>query len=144
MKFLPFAAYIGLALAHTGHDHEAEEQQPFVGWTKDDLDAKWGTDWGYTGISTFAHLPHVRCLQHPEEEYDVAILGLPFDTAVTYRPGARFGPRAIRAAAARQTTFRGFNPRAGINPYQSWAKVIDCGDVGSALLKLSPNYARLT
>ncbi|KAF7196443.1 Guanidinobutyrase [Pseudocercospora fuligena] len=150
MKLLPFAAYIGLAFAHARHDHQAEEQQPFVGWTKDDLDAKWGTDWGYTGISTFAHLPHVRCLQHPEEEYDIAILGLPFDTAVTYRPGARFGPRAIRAAAARQTTFRGFNPRAGVNPYQSWAKVIDCGDVpvtpfdnALALRQMSEAYTNL-
>ncbi|KAG5964550.1 hypothetical protein E4U56_002133 [Claviceps arundinis] len=43
--------------------------------------------------------------------------------------GARFGPRAIRQASARQTSFRGFNARAGINPYQSWARVIDCGDV---------------
>ncbi|KXT02766.1 hypothetical protein AC578_5462 [Pseudocercospora eumusae] len=150
MKLLPFTAYIALAFSHTGHDHQAEEQQPFVGWTKEDLDAKWGTDWGYTGISTFAHLPHVRCLQHPEEEYDIAILGLPFDTAVTYRPGARFGPRAIRAAAARQTTFRGFNPRAGLNPYQSWAKVIDCGDVpvtpfdnALALRQMSEAYTNL-
>lgn len=45
------------------------------------------------------------------------------------RIGARFGPRAIRAASARQTTFRGFNPRAGINPYLSWAKILDCGDI---------------
>jgi len=43
--------------------------------------------------------------------------------------GARFGPRAIRQASARQTSFRGFNPRANINPYASWAKVLDCGDI---------------
>jgi agmatinase len=43
--------------------------------------------------------------------------------------GARFGPRAIRQASSRQTSFRGFNPRANINPYQSWAKIIDCGDI---------------
>jgi agmatinase len=48
---------------------------------------------------------------------------------VSYRPGARFGPRAIRAASARQTTYRGFNPRANLNPYTSWAKVVDCGDI---------------
>jgi len=61
--------------------------------------------------------------------YDIAILGAPFDTAVSYRPGARFGPRAIRAGSARQTSFRGFNARANINPYTSWAKIIDCGDI---------------
>ena len=43
--------------------------------------------------------------------------------------GARFGPRAIRAASARQTSFRGFNHRAGMNPYQSWARILDCGDI---------------
>lgn len=43
--------------------------------------------------------------------------------------GARFGPRAIRHASSRQTSFRGFNPRANINPYQNWAKIIDCGDI---------------
>jgi len=48
---------------------------------------------------------------------------------VTYRPGARFGPRAIRASSARQTTARGYNPRAGLNPYQEWATIIDCGDI---------------
>lgn len=87
------------------------------------------SQWGFSGISTFAHLHHERCLQHPEVEYDIAIIGAPFDTAVTYRPGARFGPRAIRAASGRQTSFRGYNPRAGLNPYREWARIIDCGDI---------------
>ena len=43
--------------------------------------------------------------------------------------GARFGPRAIRAASARQTSFRGFNPRRGLNPYTSPYTIIDCGDI---------------
>lgn len=122
------ASLAGLAASQSHHEAE-DKQQPFIGWTQDDLDAKWGTDWGYSGISTFAHLDHYRCLQYPEIEYDIAILGAPFDTAVTYRPGARFGPRAIRTASARQTAFRGFNPRANLNPYQQWAKIIDCGDI---------------
>ena len=85
--------------------------------------------WAFTGISTFAHLEHHRCLQFPETEYDIAILGVPFDTAVSYRPGARFGPRAIRAASARQLSFRGYNPRANLNPYDEWATIIDCSDI---------------
>lgn len=43
--------------------------------------------------------------------------------------GARFGPRAIRAASARQTSLRGYNPRANLNPYASWATIVDCGDI---------------
>lgn len=65
----------------------------------------------------------------PGARFDIAILGAPFDTAVSYRPGARFGPRATRAASARQTSFRGYNPRAKVNPYQSWATILDCGDI---------------
>ncbi|MCJ1258753.1 hypothetical protein MMC24_006586 [Lignoscripta atroalba] len=44
-------------------------------------------------------------------------------------PGARFGPRAIRAASSRQTPFRGFNPRRGLNPYTSPFTILDCGDI---------------
>lgn len=85
--------------------------------------------WSFAGIGSFAHLDYVKCLTTPAEEFDIAIVGAPFDTAVSYRPGARFGPRAIRHASSRQTSFRGFNPRAGINPYQNWARIVDCGDI---------------
>jgi arginase family enzyme len=42
----------------------------------------------YTGIRTFARLPQV---QLPAEGIDAAVLGVPFDTATSFRPGARFG-----------------------------------------------------
>ncbi|KAI5919921.1 agmatinase [Camillea tinctor] len=111
--------------ACAGHGEVQEWSQEEL----DELERKWGMEWGFSGISTFAHLPHVKCLTNPTEDFDIAIIGAPFDTAVSYRPGARFGPRAIRAASARQTSFRGFNARAGINPYQNWAKILDCGDI---------------
>jgi len=38
--------------------------------------------------------------------------------------GARFGPRAIRAASARQSASQGFGPRMGLNPYDNWAKMV--------------------
>ncbi|PRT55847.1 Guanidinobutyrase [Wickerhamiella sorbophila] len=98
--------------------------------TKQDvLDARFGSDWPFSGISTFAHLETDRCLVNPNTKYDIALIGVPFDTAVSYRPGARFGPRAIRAASMRQSSLRGFNARAGINPYKDWAKIIDCQDI---------------
>ncbi|KAK7923239.1 hypothetical protein PG985_007310 [Apiospora marii] len=101
-------------------------------WTQaelDELERKWGTEFGYTGIGSFAHLKHAKCLTTPSEHYDIAIIGAPFDTAVSYRPGARFGPRAIRQASSRQTSFRGYNQRANINPYANWATILDCGDI---------------
>ena len=43
--------------------------------------------------------------------------------------GARFGPRAIRSASTRHLPSRGFNVHTGNNPYLSWARILDCGDV---------------
>ena len=45
--------------------------------------------WGFTGIASFAHLKHVKCLTNPGELYDIAIIGAPFDTATSYRPGKK-------------------------------------------------------
>ena len=46
----------------------------------------------YTGIRTFARAPHTTDWANA----DVAVLGVPFDTATSYRTGPRFGPSAIR------------------------------------------------
>lgn len=46
--------------------------------------------WGYSGVNSFAHLEHVKCLTKPETLFDIGILGVPFDTAVSYRPGLSF------------------------------------------------------
>ncbi|KAI1176268.1 agmatinase [Nemania sp. FL0916] len=147
--YIWIALGIGSALVSAcgGHDEPARE------WSQEELDeleAKWGMDWAFSGISTFAHLKYVKCLTTPSELFDIAILGAPFDTAVSYRPGARFGPRAIRAASARQTTYRGFNPRASVNPYRNWAKILDCGDIpvvpidnAQALAQMSTAFAEL-
>jgi hypothetical protein len=54
----------------------------------------------FYGLSTYANVPYVHCLA-PEgievEPFDIAILGAPFDTGTTGRPGARFGPRGSNA-----------------------------------------------
>jgi len=46
----------------------------------------------YAGISSFLDLP----LRENAEGLDIALIGVPMDLGVTNRPGARFGPRAIR------------------------------------------------
>ncbi|KAG2338362.1 arginase deacetylase [Suillus weaverae] len=53
---------------------------------------------------------------------------MPFDTATSYRPGARFGPYAIRSGSRRQSAADGYALEWMTNPYTR-AKVIDCGDV---------------
>ncbi|KAI9832666.1 MAG: hypothetical protein M1819_004251 [Sarea resinae] len=133
LLFLLLGCHHVSAHSHASHSHGADPlADPAPGPMEEDvaeLERKWVFEWGFSGISTFAHLPYVKCLTHPDEHFDIGIIGAPFDTAVSYRPGARFGPRAIRAASARQTTFRGYNPRARLNPYTSWARILDCGDI---------------
>ncbi|WMS43601.1 agmatinase [Acuticoccus sp. MNP-M23] len=58
---------------------------------------------------------------------DVAVLGIPFDQAVTNRPGARFGPRAIRAAST-NLAWPGGPWRWSGDPFETLA-VVDTGDV---------------
>lgn len=45
------------------------------------------SQWGFSGVNSFAHLEHIKCLTKPDTPFDIAILGVPFDTAVSYRPG---------------------------------------------------------
>lgn len=47
----------------------------------------------------------------------------------SYRPGARFGPSAIREGSRRTIVAGGYNVPLGIDPFNSWAKVVDCGDL---------------
>ena len=49
----------------------------------------------FAGPTTFARLPTLDAVGKAE----VAILGVPFDSGVVYRPGARFGPGAIRSGS---------------------------------------------
>jgi agmatinase len=51
----------------------------------------------FSGLRTFARFPHRAELAG----VDVAIVGIPLDTGVTYRPGARFGPAAVREHSSR-------------------------------------------
>jgi len=46
----------------------------------------------FSGIKTFFRLPHVPV----DSDYDVGIVGVPYDGGVSYRPGARFAPSKIR------------------------------------------------
>lgn len=60
---------------------------------KEDTKPTWRSKYGlqldqpFSGPLSFAHLPYSRCLEEEEASFDIAILGLPFDTGVTFRPG---------------------------------------------------------
>lgn len=74
----------------------------------------------YGGVKTFARCPLVE----DTEGVDVAVLGIPFDTATTNRPGARFGPEAIRSASI---ALRPFNSAQGAQVFGELS-VADLGD----------------
>jgi agmatinase len=75
----------------------------------------------YSGVKTFARCPLVE----DAEDVDVAVFGIPFDTATTNRPGARFGPEAIRAASV---MLRPYNPVQDVQVFGRLS-VADLGDV---------------
>jgi agmatinase len=83
-------------------------------------------DPAFVGIPTFLKLPLISgAEQLAAEAPDAVIVGAPFDMAVTNRPGARYGPRAIRAAS---NLGRGIHHlELGVQPLRT-LKVFDYGD----------------
>jgi agmatinase len=82
----------------------------------------------YTGVRTFARCPNVTDLTG----VDVAVIGIPFDTATSFRPGARFGPEAIRSAS---TLLRPYHPALDVDVFATQS-VVDLGD-----LEITPGNA---
>jgi agmatinase len=80
---------------------------------------------------TFAHLPWERCFSPAHKTaMDIAIVGFPYDTSTSYRPGARFGPRGIRAASSREKKGRSYNTVWGVDPLtEGGLSIVDCGDI---------------
>jgi agmatinase len=85
----------------------------------------------YTGVRTFARCP----LIDSAEGVDVAAIGVPFDTATSNRPGARFGPEAIRACSI---ALRPYHPALDVDVFAALS-VADLGD-----LNVTPGNAERT
>ncbi len=77
----------------------------------------------YGGAPTFARLPR----WDEVDRADVVILGVPFDTGVSYRPGARFGPSHIRESSR---LLRPYNPAQDAQPFAT-QQVVDGGDIAA-------------
>ena len=75
----------------------------------------------FAGTATFARLPRLDEVGRA----DVAMLGVPFDTGVSYRPGARFGPAHVREASR---LLRPYNPAQDVSPFGA-QQVVDAGDI---------------
>ena len=75
----------------------------------------------FAGIATFARLPTAEQVGR----WDIALVGVPFDGGTSYRPGARFGPSAVRQGSR---LLRPYNPAQDSLPFEP-AQVVDAGDI---------------
>src|ERR1700726_1093076 len=89
----------------------------------------------FCGIRPFARLPYVTTT----EDVDATILGIPFDTGVSYRAGARFGPAAIRDASA---LLRPYNPAVAVDVFGTLS-VPDGGAPSVVPGFIQDSYARI-
>ena len=81
----------------------------------------------YLGSTTFQKLPLVTDIGAlAARRPDVVILGAPLDDGVSHRPGARFGPRAIRTASYHSGDLHSL--QLGVSPFD-WLDVVDGGDM---------------
>ncbi|KAM0149530.1 hypothetical protein ACHAQE_009342 [Botrytis cinerea] len=130
-NILTVAALCASALAHAEHEHQVPIAGPHKSLWYNTLPGDGGTqaDSVFSGISTFGRLPYSPCLATDDVKYDIAFIGAPFDTGTSYRPGARFGPSGIRQGSRRLNLYGGYNVPLATNPFDSWATVIDCGDI---------------
>jgi agmatinase len=77
----------------------------------------------FAGLTTFARLPTLERVG----SCDVAVVGIPFDAGTTYRPGARFGPSAIRQASR---LLRTYHPGLDVDPFGE-QQVADAADIAT-------------
>jgi guanidinobutyrase len=75
----------------------------------------------FAGLATMMRLPTATSAQG----LDAAFIGVPLDIGTSNRPGARFGPRQIRAESA---LLRPYNMATGAAPFDA-LQVADLGDV---------------
>jgi agmatinase len=89
----------------------------------------------FSGIKTFMRLPHVV----DAAGLDAAVVGVPFDTATSFRTGARFGPEAIRSASA---LLRPYHPTLDVDIVDT-ISIADWGDLPVAPGDTPGTYERI-
>jgi agmatinase/guanidinopropionase len=89
----------------------------------------------FMGIATFGRQPHTREVSGA----DVAIVGVPFDSATSHRSGARFGPRKIRELSL---LLWGYNQALAVAPFKTLS-VVDYGDVDIVPVNIEDTYANI-
>jgi agmatinase len=137
---------------------EAEGKLPESGWRKEQ---QWALDMGlpgsesivdksiptfargelphFAGINTFLKAPYVENVRDVGK-YDAAVIGIPFDSGTTYRPGTRFGPQGIRRISALYTPY---NYELGVDLREQMT-LCDAGDVFTIPANLEKSFDQIT
>lgn len=94
----------------------------------------------FAGVPTFMRLPHVS-LEHARlKDVQIGLIGVPWDSGTTNRPGPRHGPRQLRDAS---TMIRAQHQVSGMRPFEA-ANCADLGDVGPNPADIPDSMARIT
>jgi guanidinopropionase len=80
----------------------------------------------FAGVPSFMRLPHVAPGHDRFADVDIGLIGVPWDSGTTNRPGPRHGPRQLRDAS---TMIRAQHPTSGMRPFET-VNCADLGDVG--------------
>src|SRR5258708_306407 len=137
---------------------EAEGKLPGAGWRREE---KWALDMGlpgaqsltdrtiptfargelphFAGINTFLKAPYVENVRDVGR-YDAAIVGIPFDSGTTYRPGTRFGPQGMRRISALYTPY---NYELGVDLREQMT-LCDAGDVFTIPANLEKSFDQIS
>ena len=94
----------------------------------------------FAGVPSFMRLPHVAP-DHPRfDEVEIGLIGVPWDSGTTNRPGPRHGPRQLRDLS---TMIRAENGSTGVRPFEA-ANCADLGDVGPNPADIEDSMTRIT
>ena len=94
----------------------------------------------FAGVPTFMRLPHVSLDEARIQDVEIGIIGVPWDSGTTNRPGPRHGPRQLRDAS---TMIRAEHPVSGVRPYER-ANCADLGDVSINPADIEDSMNRIT
>ena len=94
----------------------------------------------FAGVATFMRLPHVALNDPKLKEVKIGLIGVPWDSGTTNRPGPRHGPRQLRDMS---TMMRAQNGATGVRPFEV-ANCADLGDVAPNPADLMDTMARVT
>ncbi|WP_137702705.1 agmatinase [Marimonas lutisalis] len=94
----------------------------------------------FAGVPAFMRLPYVPPGHERFSEVDIGLIGVPWDSGTTNRPGPRHGPRQLRDAS---TMIRAEHPVSGVRPFEAM-NCADLGDVGPNPADIADSMERIT